>query len=125
VYQHGIDDIYLKDGKYCIVESKFTSASGNFYKSDLGTGYGATQMSDKWIEGALKEMKKQKTISSDLYNNLKNAIANGNVEKELIITRNAADEGHTIGKSIAQDPDPGGVNLDRITIINLGGTIVY
>lgn len=42
--------------------------------------------------------------------------------KKLVVVRNAADEGNTITKSLADGTDK--VFLDKITIINLRGTIV-
>ena len=121
VNQEGIDLIYKDGDTFVIVESKFTSSSGNVGKGMLtwNSDKGYRQMDDKWIRSAIKRMEDKSLISSDLADDLLDSQKIGKIRKELVVVQNVPTDGKTVVKSLTES----GLNIRNVELIKIGEVI--
>lgn len=138
----GIDRIY-KDtatGRYKIIEAKFFEGDNiNFPTSRLKTtveGGTEWELADNWLvkpfddvgdptNDAIRRSVESKSITEAQADELRQAFANGLVDRELIVVKNSHD-GRTISDSLGSNPllGTGSGNPVTATVIELGNDIL-
>ena len=82
--------------------------------------YVGKQMSDKWIDDAIKEMRKQGLITNDdLYNDLLTAVDEGRIRKVLVVVQNTPMNGKTVTQSLTEE----GLEIRDVDLIKIGEVI--
>ena len=119
VNQEGIDLIYKDGDTFVIVESKFTSSSGNVGKGILSNTGSGKQMSDAWIDDAIRRMDDKGLISSELAIQLKAAGSTGKIRKELVVVQNVPTNGKTVVESLTE-PE---LNIRNVELIKIGEVV--
>lgn len=117
----GLDRVYLDPatGRFKIIEAKEVTIRDTGKNIDAGVldvEDEIRQFSDPWTLDRIQNNAGGK-LSPELRQQLLDALAQGNVDKELIVVRRGPVSGATISRGLATEEE---LNIGRATIINVG-----
>lgn len=114
----GENDLRLGNVRWLAEEEKGLTILGDILPPK--NIYVGKQMSDKWIDDAIKEMRKQGLITNDdLYNDLLTALDEGRIRKVLVVVQNTPMNGKTVTQSLTEE----GLEIRDVDLIKIGEVI--
>lgn len=106
--------------QYVLVEAKFTSQfdGRNIGSEILDEGYGFKQISDRWMDEAILEVRQRGILESELAERLLNANED-EIRKAMVVVRNGPKSSNTIRPRLNTEK----YNIDHVDIIHIGKVV--